>query len=218
MNTSSYQLEQAESLSVIHRFLRALSNDQRQYLVDLCADYMLFRGEVDLYLMAHFSDICAQSCYMSRRSACCSREGIVTFFADMVINALYASGEEVARLFSVLKETGKPGKCIYLGEHGCLWKVKPIVCQMFLCDRAKTQVFDIKPFLRKEWERLERCRKMFTWPDQPVLFDVLEEIFIDAGITSPLMYLHNSPGLLRIKEEAGLRADKLTVRTRRHEG
>jgi hypothetical protein len=36
-----------------------------------------------------------------------------------------------------------------------------------------------------------------------VLFDDLEAFFIDCGCTSPLMYLHNSPGLLRVKQKRG---------------
>ena len=54
-------------------------------------------------------------------------------------------------------------------------------------------------YLNKEWELLEQRRKQFTWPDQPVLFDELEEHFLEAGHKSPLMYLHNSPGLLLVK-------------------
>jgi hypothetical protein len=38
---------------------------------------------------------------------------------------------------------------------------------------------------------------------QSFLFDELEQLFIDAGYRSPLMYLHNGPGLLRVKERAG---------------
>ena len=28
-------------------------------------------------------------------------------------------------------------KCVYLTDKGCLWRYKPIVCEMFLCDHAK---------------------------------------------------------------------------------
>jgi len=51
---------------------------------------------------------------------------------------------------------------------------------------------------------LEAERQHFTWPDRPVLFDDLESYFLKTGCRSPLMYLHNSPGLLRIKQKAGL--------------
>jgi len=33
-------------------------------------------------------------------------------------------------------------------------------------------------------------------------FESLERYFIDAGYSSPLMYMHNSPGLLRVKKQA----------------
>jgi hypothetical protein len=40
---------------------------------------------------------------------------------------------------------------------------------------------------------------MYTWPSRPVLFDKLEELFIQEGFDSPIMYFHHSPGLLRLK-------------------
>ncbi len=74
--------------------------------------------------------------------------------------------------------------------------------EMFLCDSSMAQVFDHRPKARQKWETFLDEKKRFTWPDQPVLFDQLESYFIDAGYTSPLMYLHNSPGLLRVKQKA----------------
>ncbi len=35
-------------------------------------------------------------------------------------------------------------------------------------------------------------------------FDMIEAYFIAAGCFSSLMYLHNSPGLLRVKRKAGI--------------
>jgi hypothetical protein len=46
--------------------------------------------------------------------------------------------------------------------------------------------------------------KSFRWPDRPVLFDQLEQVFMAVGCRSPLMYINTSPGLLRIKQKAGL--------------
>jgi hypothetical protein len=53
---------------------------------------------------------------------------------------------------------------------------------------------------KEKWEALKQREKTFRWPDQAVLFDELEEVFIKAGYDSTLMYLHNSPGLLRVKK------------------
>ena len=72
---------------------------------------------------------------------------------------------------------------------------------MFLCEQSKQQVLLENTLLKEEWELIEKKRKQFTWPDKPVLFDDLETYFIEAGCQSPLMYLHNSPGLLRIKKQ-----------------
>lgn len=73
---------------------------------------------------------------------------------------------------------------------------------MYLCDRSKEEVFAKNSQLADQWELLEQKRKRFTWPDRPVLFDDLETFFLDAGCRSPLMYMHNSPGLLRVKRQA----------------
>ena len=81
-----------------------------------------------------------------------------------------------------------------------IWNIKPIVCEMFLCDAAQKEVFGKELHVRKRWEELQKQKKSFTWPDRRVLFDSLERYFMDAGFTSPLMYLHNSPGLLRVKQ------------------
>ena len=52
--------------------------------------------------------------------------------------------------------------------------------------------------------RWEREAKAYRWPEKPVLFDALEKIFLDLGCDSSLMFLNKSPGLLRIKQQAGL--------------
>jgi hypothetical protein len=173
-------------------------------LLALAADYLAFRAEVDSFLSTHFSKVCTQTCYQNRLSACCSREGIITFFADIVVNMLVSNNQEIEGLISILQEPNTGFKCVYLTENGCRWKVKPIVCQMFLCDKAKESILGRNPQLKGEWDLIEEKRKQYTWPNQPVLFDKLEKHFMAAGYRSTLMYLHNSPGLLRVKQKAGL--------------
>ena len=70
---------------------------------------------------------------------------------------------------------------------------------MFLCDAAENQVFGAHRKAARQWDQFKERKQRFTWPDRTVLFDELEQFFIDAGCNSPLMYLHNSPGLLRVK-------------------
>jgi len=60
-------------------------------------------------------------------------------------------------------------------------------------------LMDKNPALDARWQELLLKEKEFTWPDKPILFDDLEEIFLKAGLKSPLMYCHLSPGLRRIK-------------------
>ena len=201
---NSYHLEQIDAITMVQDYLDGLSATERTRLNESSANYLHFRREVDRFLSEYFSDICTQTCYRSRLSACCSREGIITFFADVVVNQLVSARAEINKLLGVLNKPNQSFKCVYLSEEGCLWRLKPIVCQMYLCDRSKAEIFGNNTRLKDEWERLERKRKQFTWPDRPVLFDSLEARFLKAGCRSPLMYLHNSPGLLRVKQRAGL--------------
>jgi len=197
---NDYQKEQSEAYIMAQNLLATLSPGEQDRLQENVGDYLCFRKEADAFLSGHFSDVCTQKCYQSKLSACCSREGIITFFADVVINALMSGPDEIRALMAVLEKPNSGFKCVYLGESGCLWRVKPIVCEMFLCDSAQDAVFEKHPEARQKWDMLNQRKKTYTWPDRPVLFDTLEAYFLDAGYVSPLMYLHNSPGLLRVKK------------------
>ena len=207
MNTrNTYHHEQLQTLQLVRKYLDSLT-PQAYTLKDTLTDYLAFRNDLDHFLTRHFNDICSENCFRSRLSACCSREGIVAFFADVLVNAVMSNDEQLDRIESVLSQANTGFKCVFLGDEGCLWQITPIVCAMFLCDSARDKVFDGKEELRQCWEALEAQKKRFTWPDRPVLFDDLEALFSDAGLHSPLMYLHDSPGLLRVKKLAGLDGD-----------
>jgi hypothetical protein len=202
---NDYQKEQAESLTIVRKHLSSLNINQKETLFEMASEYFLFRKEVDSFLYYYFGNICNLKCYQNRLSACCGRDGIITFFADMVINALVSSEQDLDQLDAAVSSNCNTGiKCIYLGNKGCLWKLKPIVCEMFLCHSAMNDVFEKFPEAALKWKQLKQQEKLFKWPDQPVLFDLLEEVFLTAGYRSSLMYFHNSPGLLRIKRQAGL--------------
>jgi len=200
---NAYHQEQIEAMEIVHKHLKSHPSARRELLA-LTANYLSFRAEVDHFLTTCFSRVCSQTCYQNRLSACCSREGIITFFADIVVNVLVSDSQEIEDLISTLQEPNTGFKCIYLADDGCRWKVKPIVCEMFLCDKAKETILTRDSKLQRQWSQFEVKRKQYTWPDQPVLFDELEEYFMEAGYQSTLMYLHNSPGLLRVKKKAGL--------------
>lgn len=200
---NAYHQEQIEAIAMVQTHLKSNPFVKRDLLA-LAADYLSFRAEVANFLSVHFSKVCTQKCYQNRRSACCSREGIITFFADIGVNVLVSDSHEIADHLSILHKPNTGFKCVYLTESGCRWKVKPIVCEMFLCDTAKETVLAQDPQTRRQWDLIEEKRRQYTWPDQPVVFDRLEAYFIELGIQSPLMYLHNSPGLLRVKRKAGL--------------
>ena len=198
---NSYQKEQSDALNLVCHHLASISERRKRDLLSQISGYLSFRDDADDFLCEHFNNICTQKCYQSKISACCSREGIITFFADIVINALVSSESEIQALMKVLQKPNRGFKCVYLGKHGCMWRIKPLICEMFLCDHAEKEVFTKKPDAEKIWRKLKQSEKRYRWPDRPVLFDNLERYFIKAGYSSPLMYLHNSPGLLRVKRQ-----------------
>lgn len=199
---NAYQTEQLETLERVDRHLRAASDAEKRDLLTSIAPYLDFRRETARFLEARFSDVCTRNCYRSRLSACCSKDGIITFFGDVVVNRLIAAPKTIAAMIQALRTPNDGYKCVYLGDDGCLWRLKPVVCEMFLCDAAQKTVFGADPEAKRIWRHLREQKQRFTWPDRPVLFDRLEARFMAAGLRSPLMYLHNSPGLLRVKQRS----------------
>ena len=211
---SSYQQEQTDALQMVAEHQQSLPEKDKRALVDLAGEYLVFRKNIAAFFSVYLSDVCTLKCYKNRLSACCSKEGIITFFADVVINALVSSEEEIRSLLRALAVENKGYKCIYLGPDGCLWQLKPIVCEMFVCKDAQEKIFNSAPEARKKWEEFKQLQKRFTWPDRPVLFDALEAIFLKAGYTSTLMYLHNTPGLLRLKQRTKSKCTGTRTKTR----
>lgn len=196
---NEYNREQAQAIIMVRNHLKRLSRFERARLQRRTTNYIAFRKGVDEFLQRYFSEVCTRTCYQNHYSACCSREGITTFFADMLINLVMSSDEEIEGLLRALSLPNRGTKCVYLGKRGCLWRVKPIVCEMFLCEHARKEIFDKYPGALRAWEKLKRREKRYTWPSRPVLFDDLETYFLQKGYSSSLMYFHNSPGLLRVK-------------------
>ena len=184
---------------MVRRFLRQASAPRKDRLHRMIHDYLAFREEVAAFQQRFFSEVCTRKCFTSRTSACCGREGIGIFFADVLINALMSTEAELDGLLQMLSRDSGGPKCVYLTGTGCAWRIKPIVCEMFLCDHAKDTVLGADKGLAEQWDRLRQKDRQYTWPDGPVLFDALEDIFIREGYDSPLMYCHKSPGLLRLK-------------------
>ncbi len=198
---NEYQTEQNQALTMIRRHLEAMDKVRIKALKDEIAAYVVFREQVAEFLNQHFAAVCTEKCYQSRLSACCSRDGIITFFADMVINALNSTRDDLDRLEQAIKNPADPAKCIYLSQNGCAWNIKPAVCEFFLCDEAEQKAFGHNAGARHQWDAFKDRKKTFTWPDQPVIFETLERHFIDLGCDSPLMYMHKSPGLVRIRHQ-----------------
>jgi hypothetical protein len=194
-----YQQEQNQAQEMVCNHISRLTETELTDLKERISEYLIFRRDMDTFLENHFSKLCTRTCYQSQLSACCTRDGIITFFADVVINGLESSEEQLGMLQERLVLPHQGTKCVYLGENGCLWQIRPLVCAMFLCTKAEKEVLDTNMHAKAEWAALKEREKSFRWPDRAVLFDDLEDIFIKAGYDSTLMYLHKSPGLLRVK-------------------
>ena len=203
---NDYQQEQRDALRTAREGLARINRSNLNVLKASIGDYLGFRQSVDQFLKVHFSSICTQLCYQSQTSACCSKDGIITFFADTVINALYADPGKLDQMENALKRDNPGHRCIYLTTDGCSWTIRPVVCAMFLCDRAMDTAFTANPRAITIWQELRRQEQTFKWPDRPVLFDHIEQVFMAMGYRSSLMHLNLSPGLLRVKQRAGLPA------------
>jgi hypothetical protein len=201
---NDYQTEQLETLDLVRSAMLRLHPADQEDLKKKTGPYLEFRQKVDRFLVDYLGPHCTQSCFENRLSACCSKDGIVTFWADLVINMLVSSPVQLADWALALSRPAYEHKCTYLGSAGCRWHVRPLMCAMFLCDPVKTSVFNAHKELHDQWESLQAAAKAFRWPDKPVLFDWLELFFIERGVHSPLMYINKSPGLMRIKQKAGL--------------
>jgi hypothetical protein len=205
---NEYQSEQWEALLLARRLLARQTVVQADRLKKRIEPYLEFRGRVDQFLNIHFGDHCTQSCYTNRRSACCSKDGIIVFWADVVINVLCSDDALLADLEQALLNPFQEYKCIYLGAQGCRWRVRPLGCAMFLCDPVRAAVFQAGNAIEGQWMELQQRAQDFRWPNKPVLFDDLETYFLELGGRSSLMHINYSPGLLRIKRQAGLCSPK----------
>ena len=199
---NAYQKEQAYAYQKAIAAMRQLPEGDKKALHIDMQPYLAFRKELNAFLDKHFGAHCSQSCFENARSACCSKDGIIAFWADVVINVCHSTPSELEALFQALRNPLYPAKCVYLGSLGCLWRIRPLVCAMFLCDRVQETVFGNLPSARAQWEAFRNRARSFRWPDQPVLFDKIELLCMAQGFRSPLMYINTSPGLLRIKQRA----------------
>jgi hypothetical protein len=203
---SEYNSDQWTSIQAIRKVLNGLHPTALEQLRQSVQPYLRFRDEVKEYQERYFSAICRETCFDTGLSACCSFESIITFFADHVITVLSSKPEDVDSVIQVLERPNNSGKCVYLGENGCLWRVPPVSCAMFFCDDAKKTVFSRRPEADALWEALREKEKDYTWPTKSVLFDELEDFFLQRGAQTRHMFFHFSPGLLRLKAEAGLKS------------
>ncbi len=206
---NDYQTEQWNALLLASQLLIEIGAPEVDRLKREISPYLAFRDQVDRFLKAHFGAHCNQSCYANSRSACCSKDGIIVFWADVVINALNSDEAQLDDLKQALQNPLMGRKCTYLGQQGCRWQVRPLGCAMFLCDPVRDRVFQADKGIEAQWTAIKKKAQDFRWPDKPVLFDYLEVYFMEMGGRSTLMHINNSPGLLRVKRQAGVSCPSL---------
>ncbi len=204
MEINEYHIEHMEAFRIIGELSDVSGIISSESLDGLVDGYIDFRNAVDRFLAGYFGDVCTERCFRNNLSACCSREGIIAFFADVAINVMQSPQSEIDAVMAALARPNHGSKCVYLGENGCLWRVQPIVCRMFLCDSAKDAVFSKDKTAEKIWSELKIRERFYKWPDHPTLFDAVESAYIKNGFDSSLMYFHKSPGLVMVKRRAGL--------------
>ena len=98
-----YQKEQSESLDIVRSYLPGLLEGERENFRDLVSDYLSFPERAGNFPAEHFSGVCSETCFQSRMSACCSRDGMITFLADVAVNALVSAEADLARLDAALR-------------------------------------------------------------------------------------------------------------------
>jgi len=202
--SGDYNRDQWNTIRGIGTILRQLPPEEIRRLEAEIRPYLLFREELEEFQTRYFGKRCRESCFETRLSACCGFESILTFFADHVVHFLVTGVEEESRLLVPLERPNRTSRCVYLGPEGCLWKIRPLSCAMFLCESAKKEVFARHGEAEEAWKGFLAREKDYTWPSRPVLFDEMEAYFIHRGVQSVHLYFHSSPGLLRVKAQAGL--------------
>jgi len=92
---SEYNQQQKDAILMVREHLSQLPESELCWLKKRIKSYLKFRKTVASFQDQHFADICSQKCFTSQTSACCGREGIITFFADVVINALLSGNRHI---------------------------------------------------------------------------------------------------------------------------
>ncbi len=201
---SDYQQEHLDTWIAVRRVCNTMEPSRIRELSASISEYIAFRKELQEFFEKYLKSYCQSKCFDTGRSICCGKDSIIVHFADIVVDVLLSEESDIDPILSALT-TGPRGLfCVYLGPNGCLWKLTPIVCAMFLCDGLIDVRIKGRREIEEKWYRLQELRKTFTWPNRPVLFDEIEKSFLALGLQSPLMHYHFSPGLLRIKQNAGL--------------
>ena len=199
---NDYQREQWDALELASDCLERLDDRERDTLMGEMQPYLQFRHSVDRFLGTHLHTYCTSSCYTNQRSACCAKDGIVTFWADLVINLSCSDRRAIDNLRQSLRAPAYEDKCTYLGPKGCRWQVRPLMCALFLCDAADTDIISADKKRADAWSDLKRRADGFRWPVGSVLFDRLELFFLERGHRSSLMYINTTPALMRVKQQA----------------
>ena len=124
MEPATYNQQHLEAFRMVRRHLKGMTNSQMDRLRRQIDAYLTFRRDVSTFQDLHFSKICIDKCFTSKESACCGREGIAAFFADVVINALLSTDAEIDCIIqNLLEDKGDPN-CVYLTQKD--WNLEKV--------------------------------------------------------------------------------------------
>lgn len=201
---SEYNRDQGITFKAVNEALQRIGSTGVEKLKESVGPYLAFRRELEEFQAGFMEAFCRKSCFETGISGCCGFESIITFFADHAISFLLSEPREKELILGALEQPNRTKKCVYLARSGCIWKIRPIACAMFLCGKLKSGYIECDHKAKSVWTQFQDREKEFTWPTKPVLFDDLETYFMGLGVRSPHMHFHQSPGLIRLKARSGV--------------
>ena len=119
-----YNQDQVQAITLVRHFLRKASGPTKDRVNSMVHAYLVFIKEVADSQERFFSELCTEKCFTSHTSACCGREGIATFLADVLINAPLSTEKDLDTLLQLLSRDQGGSKCVYFTDQGCARQLK----------------------------------------------------------------------------------------------
>ncbi len=106
-----YNKEQLETLYIVRQYLSKQSQNKIETYKKDIESYSLFRKKISDFSSKNFSSLCREKCFDNGLSACCTKEGIITYFADVFVNAIYSTPDQLNKIENILQMTNNSKLC-----------------------------------------------------------------------------------------------------------